>query len=249
MPADGLPHFFICEVQKMDRFRVFRLISPHKGFRLVGILTALMAALSLSALPAAAHHPMGGKMPSNFFEGFLSGVAHPLLGPDHFAFVVAVGLLAATKQQGFLVPLSFMLSAMLGTGAHLAGISLPGVELLISASILLFGILLAIKDSPHMGIVSGLSAVAGLFHGYAYGEAIFGAEMTPVLAYLIGFTAIQLAVSLVALQVGKAVLRRRAAEQPQIPAKLRSAGFVICGVGLSLLTSQVIATIFPVPGG
>jgi urease accessory protein len=135
---------------------------------------------------------------------------------------------------------------MLGTGAHIASINLLGVELFVSGSILLFGILLVMKDSPNTGVVAGLSAVAGLFHGYAYGESIFGAEMTPLLAYLIGFTVVQLVVSLLAFRVGKATILRRGAEQS--PAKLRSAGLVICGVGLAFFASQVVAVIFPVPG-
>ena len=67
------------------------------------------------ASPASAHHPMGGRVPSNFFEGFMSGLAHPVIGLDHLAFIVAVGLFAAVKPQGFLIPLFFVLSAMLGT--------------------------------------------------------------------------------------------------------------------------------------
>jgi urease accessory protein len=231
----------------MDPFRVFRFLPSNKFFKKAAVLTALVGVLWVTATPAFAHHAMGGKMPSNFFEGFMSGIAHPLLGPDHFAFVITIGLLAATKQQGLLIPISFMLSAMLGTGAHLTGINLPGVELLVSGSILLFGILLVMKDSPHTRVVAGLSAVAGLFHGYAYGEAIFGAEMTPLLAYLVGFTVIQLVVSLFALRVGKAIILRRGAEQSS-PAKLRSAGLVICGVGLAFLASQVMEVLFPVPG-
>lgn len=248
MPADGLAHFYICEVQRMDKSKNSRFLPFNKVFQQAGALAALMSVLLLTATPASAHHPMGGKMPSNFFEGFMAGIAHPLIGPDHFAFIVAVGLLAAIKRQGILIPVSFVLAAMLGTGAHLASINLPGVELFVSGSILLFGILLVMKDSPNTDVVAGLSAVAGLFHGYAYGESIFGAEMTPLLAYLIGFTVVQLVVVLFAFRVGKASILRREAEQ-QSPAKLRSAGLVICGVGLAFFASQVVAVTFSVPGG
>jgi len=108
--------------------------------------------------------------------------------------------------------------------------------------------LLVMKDSPNTGVVAGLSAVTGLFHGYAYGEAIFGAEMTPLLAYLTGFTVVQLVVSLLAFRVGEATILKREVEQ-QSPEKLRSAGLVICGVGLAFFASQIIEVMFPVPGG
>ncbi|MEE3719539.1 HupE/UreJ family protein [Tumidithrix elongata RA019] len=230
----------------MNKFKNSRLLPFNKVvYKAVG-LSALFSVLLLSATPAFAHHAMGGKMASNFFEGFMSGIAHPLIGPDHFAFIVAVGLLAAIKRQGLMIPISFVLSAMLGTGAHLASINLPGVELFVSGSILLFGILLVEKDRFNTFVVAGLSALAGIFHGYAYGESIFGAETTPLIAYLIGFTVVQLVVSLLAFWIGRATILRQKAEQ-QSSIQLRSAGLVISGIGLAFFASQVVAVLFPIP--
>lgn len=206
------------------------------------MLAVISGSLLLFAHPAMAHHAMGGRMPSNFFEGFMTGMAHPLIGPDHFVFIVSVGLLAAIKRQGILISIAFVLSAMLGTGLHLGGLNLPGVELFVSGSILLSGILLVMKDSPKTTVVVALAAVAGVFHGYAYGEAIFGAEMTPLLAYLIGFSIIQLIVAASAFWISKTFLQR----SQQHPS-LRSAGLVICGIGLAFLSSQVVDVIFPAP--
>jgi hypothetical protein len=36
----------------------------------------------LAAAPASAHHVMGGRTPSTFLEGLLSGLAHPVIGPE-----------------------------------------------------------------------------------------------------------------------------------------------------------------------
>jgi urease accessory protein len=211
-----------------------------------GLLAVSALALLSVATPALAHHAMGSTMPSNFFEGLMSGIAHPLIGPDHFAFIVAVGLLEVTRTRGMLIPIAFVLAAMLGTGLHLVNLNVPGVELFVSGSIVLFGILLAKKDSLNTATVTGLSAVAGLFHGYAYGESIFGAEMTPLLAYLAGFTIIQLTVSLAAFWIGKAtVLDRTNGDRPTFD-RLRSAGLVIFGVGLAFFVSQVIGLLFPI---
>ncbi len=196
------------------------------------------------ASPASAHHPMGGKTLSTFLEGFLSGLAHPVIGVDHLAFVVTVGLFAAVKPQGIFIPLSFVLSAMLGAGLHLLGVTLPVVELVVSASILLFGILLAIKNSPNLLVMIALSAAAGLFHGYAYGEAIFGAETTALVAYLGGFTVIQLVISDAAFFVGRKVLK---GDFPQVSPSLKSAGLVICGIGAAFLASNISSMILPMP--
>ena len=39
---------------------------------------------------ASAHHVMGGKTPTTFVDGFLSGLGHPVIGPDHLAFLLAI---------------------------------------------------------------------------------------------------------------------------------------------------------------
>jgi urease accessory protein len=209
-----------------------------------GLAIALGFILLVVASPASAHHAMGGGMPSNFFEGFLSGLAHPVIGVDHLAFIIAIGLVAALKPQGWLIPIAFVSSAMLGTGIHLLGVSLPVVELIVSASILLFGILLAIKNSPNVLMMLSLSAVAGLFHGYAYGEAIFGAQTTALVAYLCGFTVIQLVISGAAFFVGQKVLK---GDFANLSTNLRSAGLVICGIGAAFLASNISSLILPAP--
>lgn len=197
-----------------------------------------IALFLLVAQPAIAHHPFGGKTPGNFLEGILSGMGHPVIGPDHFAFVVAIGLLAALKgQQGIFLPIAFVLATVGGTIVHLFGIDLPAPELMISASVLTFGIFLAIKDSPNWVWLSGSAAIAGLFHGYAYGEAIVGAEMTPLIAYLIGFALIQLAIALAAFKIARLALKK-VAEQPTLA--LRFAGFTISGIGAAFLSSVIL---------
>jgi len=201
--------------------------------------TSILAVLGLALLApqALAHHPFGGQMPTNFLQGFLSGLGHPVIGPDHFAFVVAVGLLASIKQKGWTIPTAFVLAAMVGTGIHLASVDLPVPETAISASVLGFGILLAMKESGGAIALAVLAAIAGIFHGYAYGEAVVGAEITPVIAYLVGFTAIQLGIAGVAYQLGKVALKK-GSESPL--SVLRAAGFVICGAGAAFLSSALL---------
>lgn len=185
------------------------------------------------ATPTLAHHAFGGRLPANEFEGFLSGLAHPIIGLDHFAFVVAVGLIAATKQRGLGLPIVFALAALGGTGIHLLSLNLPIPEVFVSASVLTFGVILAMQYNPNFLILLGLGAIAGLFHGYAYGEAIVGAEMSPLIAYLLGFTVIQIAISTGAYFAGKFVLR-----QPN-PLGLRHVGFILCGAGAAFLSAAV----------
>ncbi|NJN59682.1 MAG: HupE/UreJ family protein [Leptolyngbyaceae cyanobacterium SL_5_9] len=189
-----------------------------------------------AALPALAHHPSGGETPTNFIEGFLSGLGHPVIGLDHLVFVVAIGLIAAKQSKGIFVVLAFLLSAMLGTSLHLASVNLPGSELVIAGSVVAFGAMLLFEKSLNGLMVIGLGAIAGLFHGYAYGEAIIGAEMTPILAYLAGFTLIQLGIAAVAQQIGRAILQTKSGQ----PAAIRFSGLAICAVGLVFLTTSLL---------
>ncbi|MGJ3252308.1 MAG: HupE/UreJ family protein [Elainellaceae cyanobacterium] len=203
----------------------------------VGLMVVIGSVGLIYPSAALAHHPLGGETPASAFEGFISGLAHPILGPDHFAFIVAAGLLAAAIRQGLIIPMAFVLAGLAGTGIHLLNVDMPVPEIFISASVVLFGIMLTLKNTPSLLLITGMGAIAGLFHGYAYGEAIIGAEMTPLIAYLAGFTSIQLAISLAAHTVGKAAMKR----VPDQPGRsLRSAGFVICGAGAAFLSAVVL---------
>jgi urease accessory protein len=54
--------------------------------------TLVGAGLLANAGTASAHHLMGGKIPSSFAEGVASGLGHPIIGPDHLAFLIALGV-------------------------------------------------------------------------------------------------------------------------------------------------------------
>lgn len=208
-------------------------------------LSAPLVALFLSfftTVSAHAHHPMGGRTAFSPFEGFMSGIAHPVIGVDHLAMIVAIGVLAAAMRPGFLLAAVFVVASMGGAGLHLLGMSLPFSEELVSFSVLAVGILLALRRTPNRGLVLGLCTVAGALHGYAYGESIFGAEPTPLTAYLVGLTVVQLAVAGVAYTIAKK-FRERAGEDALV---LRPAGYVVAGAGLALLATQLVALSFPV---
>jgi urease accessory protein len=191
---------------------------------------------SLNA-PAFAHHPFGGETPQSGIEGFLSGLGHPIIGLDHFIFVIGAGLLAALKPKGLVIPVGFVAATLVGTGIHLAGVDLPAPESIISLSVLLLGVVLALRESPHVFGMVALAAIAGVFHGYAYGEAIVGAEMTPLISYLLGFGLIQLLVALGSAWVAKTIMNP-SPESPGLP--IRFAGFAILGAGFAFFSSILL---------
>jgi urease accessory protein len=211
-----------------------RNLGGFDGVHRHGARVAALALCTMLAPPAGAHHAIGGEIPSNGWEGFLSGLAHPILGLDHFAFVVAAGLIAALHRHGVLIPIAFAAASLIATGIHLLSWNLPAPELMISLSVLLFGVLL-IARQLRLPIVVVLAAASGIFHGYAYGESIVGAEMTPLWAYLLGLALVQLAVGLSTRWLVDTALRPTFS-QGSVP--LRLAGFAIGFVGLAYLATQ-----------
>jgi urease accessory protein len=157
---------------------------------------ALIVGLIAFPATASAHHLMGGKLPASAVEGLLSGLSHPVIGLDHFFVVLAIGILSARMQDRVWIPGAFLLASLLGTAIHLGRIDLAGVQVVIAGSVVCFGAALAARRQGHRLALLVAAFGAGVFHGYTYAESIVGAELTPLVAYLVGFTAIQLAIAM-----------------------------------------------------
>jgi urease accessory protein len=194
----------------------------------------LVAAANFTASPAFAHHVMDGKLPSTFGEGLLSGLGHPVIGVDHLAFLIAVGVAVGVGGLSLLLPLVFVGASAIGVVLHVQGIDLPAAELVIAASVVIAGAMLARGDRLPGAAWAALFAVAGLFHGYAYGESIFGAEQTPLAAYLLGLVVIQALVA-----TGAAMLCRSLGATEQA-VQTRLAGATVAGIGLAVLAGQLV---------
>jgi len=210
---------------------------PMNAFRAAAIGLAAVA-----ASPALAHHPLGGETPGNFLHGFLSGIGHPMIGIDHFAFIVVVGIAAAFMGHRLLTPLAFVGATAAGCLLTYAGVTLPLAEVVITASVVLLGALVVSGRKLPLAPMMALFAVAGLFHGGAYGEAIVGAEATPLLAYLLGFGLIQYGIA-VAAGFAATTLARTDGAKALEP---RLAGAVCAGVGFAFLVENVEGMIFTV---
>lgn len=79
---------------------------------------------------------------------------------------------------------------------------------------------------------------AGYLHGYAYGESIIGAEETPLIAYLLGFSLMQYAL---VLSVGLVLTRIRSLGHLLLADRAeRLTGGVAVLTGILLLTWNVV---------
>ena len=196
---------------------------------------AAFIALVLLSEPAFAHHVMGGRMPATFGEGFLSGLGHPVIGIDHFAAVVAIGCLAAAHRAAVALAVGFVLAMIAGVAVHLQGATVPGAEIIVALSVIVLGTTMLSHRQMAASAALVLFALVGLVHGYVLGESIYGAEPTPLYAYLAGLAVIQTAVALVAMSVAEVIAKKSADLSP-----LRLVGAGIAGIGLAVLMQQII---------
>lgn len=202
-------------------------------FRLLAFASLLAIAPSVFA-----HHPMGGMTPGTLFEGLASGIGHPVIGLDHLAFIIVVALLSATLSGAarFVVPLAFIGATVVGTLYHLGAADLPLAETVIALSVLLGGLAVLLRRNLSALLLAVGFAGFGLFHGYAYGEAIVGAEMTPLLAYLAGFALIQYAI----VAGGVALIGRLASRSDTAHTwAVRAGGLATAGTGAAFLASSL----------
>src|SRR4051812_36434139 len=103
-------------------------------------LLALTLAGLVAATPALAHHVMDGQTPSTFVQGLLSGLGHPVIGFDHLAALIGVGLVASRFARGLALPAFWVVAMAAGVGLHLASADLPHAELLVALSVVIIGI-------------------------------------------------------------------------------------------------------------
>lgn len=207
-----------------------------KGFRSSLIRRFAVAALAVSiSTPAFAHHGMGGQTPTTILQGLLSGLAHPVIGPDHLLFLIVSGVFvwmldgaARYRAVAFLVA-----GQLLGTSIHLSAIGLPIVEAMIAVSVVVGGGLLFARRRPSAGQLAMLLMGAGTFHGYAFAESIVGAEATPLAAYLAGLALIQ-ALVLVGISAALEAVERRSGA-PLVARGQRLAGGIAVAGGTLLL--------------
>ena len=135
------------------------MMKPRKSFLFVAIGVLL-------PVPMFAHHATGGETPLTFVQGFVSGLAHPVIGLDHFLFLLTVGALAYSLKSPlrYAAPVLFVLSALAGTSLHLVGFNLSSVEVLSALSLILGGGMVLLRRRMSALASSLFFVLAGMFH-------------------------------------------------------------------------------------
>lgn len=164
-------------------------------------------------------------------HGFGDGFLHPLLGLDHLAAMLAVGLWSATLGGAAMlaVPAAFVGLLVAGAVLATAGIALPAVEPVVTASVVVLGLLVALKIRLPVAAAAVVVGLFGLFHGYAHG-AEMPAAAAP-LAYGLGFVTATALLHLAGIGAGLALGRA----SWQQAARVAGGGVATLGVVLAML--------------
>lgn len=190
---------------------------------------------------AAAHHVMEGKLPGSFLEGLLSGLGHPIIGPDHLAFIVALGIAAALVRGAPALIAAFVAMSTAGVLFHLAKLDVPMSESLVALTVILAGAALIWSRSMARPAWLALAAAAGLLHGYAFGESIIGAERTVLGAYLIGIAVVTAVIAAVVMWLAQRAFANESTDSAATFPRSRIAGIVLGGIGALLFIGTLVS--------
>lgn len=165
--------------------------------------------------------------------GFVTGFMHPILGWDHVAAMVAVGLWGAFLGAPaiWVLPIAFPLVMALGGALGVVGVPLPGIETGIALSALVIGLAVALALRPPLWVAALIVAVFAIFHGHAHGTEMPGAANP--LAYAAGFVIATGLLHLAGIAFGLLAVR------PAGRIAVRTAGGVIALGGLGFLTGAL----------
>jgi len=213
--------------------RTARFPFPMKSFTPSPLPAAALGAAGFLALAmllpasASAHHLMGEfRMQPGPISGLVSGLMHPILGPDHLVFLLAIGLVALSRRTGWIFGLLFAGLAGAGLGLVLPGFA--AVEPLVALSLVATGLVLLGR------LPAAVLVPAFALHGYALSGSVIGWEPTPIAFYLVGLLLGQSLLLLVSLT---AVRHWR---QTASAASLRLVAGLLLGLGLAFTWSALI---------
>lgn len=191
----------------------------------------MLAAPVLAACSGAALAHAGADLGAHHGSAFMAGFAHPFGGADHLLAMLAVGVWSALTLTGarrWAAPASFAAMLFIGALLGLSGLSMPGVEPVIAASLLALGLLLAARAALPAWGASMLAGGFAVFHGLAHGSELAAASSPP--AALAGMLIATALLHGAGLLIGSVLAGRQA----WLP---RAAGAVVAGFGLALLAA------------
>ena len=194
--------------------------------RFLLLAPALLAAAALLA-PVSAFAHEGSSLP---YGSFIAGLAHPVLGVDHFLAMVSVGILSAQigGRAIWTVPTTFVSVMAIGGLLGWLDVGLTSIELGISFSVLTLGIAIAADRKLPVLVAMGAVGIFAIFHGYAHGSEM--PNVANPIRYALGFMTGTALLHIAGLLVGDI-----SQHYSRGKILLRIAGAAIAGVGTLFL--------------
>jgi len=149
------------------------------GGRACAFLGLMGLAIFTASLPAQAHHAMELlQAKPTALNGLVSGLLHPVLGPDHLLFLLALSLVGLRHRVGWM--LGMLAVGLAGSAIGLLAPGLPGAEVLVALSLVVVALVLA-ERLPRPWLLPAFA-----LHGYVLSASVLGWTAMPVAAYLLG---------------------------------------------------------------
>lgn len=202
--------------------------------RHIGAIAALILISLLSSLSGT---PFDHNI-SNGWEAFVWGLADPVISLNCLVGIVAIGLLSSVFVRGAAIAGCFVLATVLGIVIHIFQLDLPGTEIAITISTIVFGTMLMMPNQLNFLVLALVGISAGLFQGYANAESIIGAGTISVVAYILGIALTLFAVAMSAREIGVAMGMGEI--NRMLRWKISLAGFAFCAIGIVFLSNSLI---------
>ena len=136
--------------------------------------------ITILASPAFAHPGL------DHADSIASGILHPLTGADHVVAMASVGVWGALvgDRAIWAWPATFLAAMLAGFAASRVGLQISFVESVISASMVVLGLLAAVRVRASLALGAGFVGLFAFFHGHAHGT---DATEASALSYALGF--------------------------------------------------------------
>lgn len=184
----------------------------------------------IALLPTLASAHIGADAGIHHGSAFIMGFTHPFTGLDHMAAMVTVGIWSMlafrhSRRSVWVAPVAFVSLLMVGGVIGFAGTNIPIVEPMIAASLLVLGLLVALRIKLPLLMGATLVGAFAIFHGVAHGSEL---PTEQALAALSGMVIGTLLLHIAGMLLGRFVLERNV----WLP---RIAGATVAVAGLGLL--------------
>lgn len=191
---------------------------------------ALTASLFL-LLPTLALAHTGSDAGWHHGSAFLAGLAHPFTGPDHLAAMIMVGVWSMLAfrhdtRSAFVMPGAFALLLAVGGLIGFSGFNPGGVEPMIAASLLVLGLMVALRVRLPAAAGAAIVGAFAIFHGVAHGAELPAARAGAALGGMLAGT--------VALHLGGMALARFGLDRSVWAQRATGAGVALFGASLLL---------------